>query len=299
MVRGVGQQFSGRYYVERVLHTITGDGTWTQQLHAAPQRHRPDRAGELQERRCARVLIRPPSVRSGHDVAPAGRRQPQRARPRATTASTAAPSPTTRTRAARAGSRSRCPRSSPTSTAAGRCRARRTPATRPARTPCRRSAPACGSSSRRATCRGRSGSAAGGRATSCPTDEGGTKATPDVKIIRSEQGLMLALHDDSQTIALSDSNGSNILKIEVAGGHGHPQGRRPRSSSTRRQIELVANAIAPGGVRRQLHDLPQPARADVQHAHAPGPDGRAVPGHADAADAPRHAADARDRCRRR
>jgi phage protein D len=32
MVRGVGQQFSGRYYVERVLHTITGDGTWTQKF---------------------------------------------------------------------------------------------------------------------------------------------------------------------------------------------------------------------------------------------------------------------------
>lgn len=34
MVRGAGQQFSGRYYVERVLHTIAGDGTWTQQFTA-------------------------------------------------------------------------------------------------------------------------------------------------------------------------------------------------------------------------------------------------------------------------
>ncbi len=34
MIRGVGQQFSGRYYVERVLHTIAGDGTWTQQFTA-------------------------------------------------------------------------------------------------------------------------------------------------------------------------------------------------------------------------------------------------------------------------
>lgn len=51
-----------------------------------------------------------------------------------------------------------------------------------------------------------------------PTDEAGTGATPDVKITRSEQGLLLALHDDSQTIALSDSNGSNILKIEVQAG---------------------------------------------------------------------------------
>jgi phage protein D len=32
MVRGVGQQFSGRYYVQRVLHSITGDGNWTQKF---------------------------------------------------------------------------------------------------------------------------------------------------------------------------------------------------------------------------------------------------------------------------
>ena len=51
-----------------------------------------------------------------------------------------------------------------------------------------------------------------------PTDEAGTEASPDVKIIRSEQGLLLALHDDSQTIALADSNGDNILKIEVQSG---------------------------------------------------------------------------------
>lgn len=32
MVRGVGRQFSGRYYVEKVLHTIAGDGTYTQRF---------------------------------------------------------------------------------------------------------------------------------------------------------------------------------------------------------------------------------------------------------------------------
>lgn len=32
MVRGVGRQFSGRYYVDRVLHTIAGDGTYTQKF---------------------------------------------------------------------------------------------------------------------------------------------------------------------------------------------------------------------------------------------------------------------------
>jgi phage protein D len=32
LVRGIGRQFSGRYYVERVLHTIKGDGSYTQQF---------------------------------------------------------------------------------------------------------------------------------------------------------------------------------------------------------------------------------------------------------------------------
>jgi phage protein D len=32
MVRGVGRQFSGRYYVERVLHMIRGDGTYVQRF---------------------------------------------------------------------------------------------------------------------------------------------------------------------------------------------------------------------------------------------------------------------------
>ncbi|MGF6289682.1 phage late control D family protein [Paraburkholderia youngii] len=32
MVRGVGKQFSGRYYVERVLHTIDSDGGYTQRF---------------------------------------------------------------------------------------------------------------------------------------------------------------------------------------------------------------------------------------------------------------------------
>jgi uncharacterized protein involved in type VI secretion and phage assembly len=74
-----------------------------------------------------------------------------------------------------------------------------------------------------------------------PNDEAGSAATPDVKIARSEQGLLLALHDDTQTIALSDSNGSNILKIEVQ------QGIVTLKASTKvvvdaPQIELVANA---------------------------------------------------------
>lgn len=78
-----------------------------------------------------------------------------------------------------------------------------------------------------------------------PTDESGAGATPDVKIVRSEQGMLLALHDDSQIIALSDSSGANILKIEVQ------PGKVTLKATTKvvvdaPQIELVANATHPG-----------------------------------------------------
>lgn len=78
-----------------------------------------------------------------------------------------------------------------------------------------------------------------------PTDESGASATPDVKIARSEEGLLLALHDDSKTIALSDASGDNILKIEVQ------QGVVTIKAKTKvvveaPQIELVANATHSG-----------------------------------------------------
>jgi len=74
-----------------------------------------------------------------------------------------------------------------------------------------------------------------------PKDEAGTLATPDVRIVRSEQGLILALHDDSQLIALSDSSAANILKVEVQ------QGTVTLKASTKvvvdaPQVEIVAGA---------------------------------------------------------
>lgn len=51
-----------------------------------------------------------------------------------------------------------------------------------------------------------------------PTDEGSTEATPDLKIIRSEQGLMIAFHDDAKSIAVSDDGGSNLMLIDSQGG---------------------------------------------------------------------------------
>jgi hypothetical protein len=51
-----------------------------------------------------------------------------------------------------------------------------------------------------------------------PQDEQGSDATPDLKILRSESGLMVALHDDDNSIAVSDKNGQNLLHLEVQSG---------------------------------------------------------------------------------
>jgi uncharacterized protein involved in type VI secretion and phage assembly len=74
-----------------------------------------------------------------------------------------------------------------------------------------------------------------------PKDESGTDAKPSLKILRSEQGLLLALNDDKQTITLSDSNGSNLLTIEAQNGQITIQAAT-KVVVDAPQIELVANA---------------------------------------------------------
>lgn len=51
-----------------------------------------------------------------------------------------------------------------------------------------------------------------------PEDETGAGATPDVKITRTEEGLLLALHDDSKTVCLGDQDASNAVTIAVQDG---------------------------------------------------------------------------------
>lgn len=51
-----------------------------------------------------------------------------------------------------------------------------------------------------------------------PKTEDGTPATPPLKILRSEKGLMVVLDDDGRTVTLSDEDGRNLLKIEVQAG---------------------------------------------------------------------------------
>lgn len=77
-----------------------------------------------------------------------------------------------------------------------------------------------------------------------PSDETGSPATPARKIIRTEQGLLLALDDGGRTITLSDSDGNNLLKFQVE------QGRITVQAAAKvvveaPQIELVQGAPHP------------------------------------------------------
>ncbi len=77
-----------------------------------------------------------------------------------------------------------------------------------------------------------------------PTNESGTAATPPLKIIRTKQGLLVAMDDDGQTISVSDENGSNILKIEIQRGQITVKGAS-KAVVEAPMIELVENATHP------------------------------------------------------
>jgi len=77
-----------------------------------------------------------------------------------------------------------------------------------------------------------------------PKDETGAATTPDRKIIRTEQGLLLAFDDGGKTIALSDSNGNNLLKFQIDQGHIKMQAGT-KIVVEAPQIELVENATHP------------------------------------------------------
>ena len=56
-----------------------------------------------------------------------------------------------------------------------------------------------------------------------PSDDLGSRATPPMKVLRTEAGLLVALNDDAQTITLSDSDSSNHVTIKVLEGQVHIQ----------------------------------------------------------------------------
>lgn len=77
-----------------------------------------------------------------------------------------------------------------------------------------------------------------------PSDQDGNSATTDFSILRSEGGLMVVLNDAGPTIAVSDQNGSNLVKIDIS------QGQITVEATTKvvlnaPQIELVDGASHP------------------------------------------------------
>ena len=77
-----------------------------------------------------------------------------------------------------------------------------------------------------------------------PTNETGQTAAPPLKIIRSEEGLMIALDDGGQEITLSDEQGNNMLKIGVSEGKVTIKGTA-KVVVEAPLIELVENAVHP------------------------------------------------------
>ncbi|MEI6103927.1 MAG: phage baseplate assembly protein V [Methanothrix sp.] len=77
-----------------------------------------------------------------------------------------------------------------------------------------------------------------------PRDEKQSDTTPEIKILRSEKGLMVYLDDAGQTITLSDGDGSNIITIKA-------QEKLIKIKAGFKvvmhapQIELVENAVHP------------------------------------------------------
>lgn len=76
-----------------------------------------------------------------------------------------------------------------------------------------------------------------------PADNGGQSGTPSLRVIRSEQGLMVTLDDSSQVITVSDGNGRNLLEIQVMGKITVKGAVKAIVEAP--QIELVENATHP------------------------------------------------------
>jgi uncharacterized protein involved in type VI secretion and phage assembly len=100
-----------------------------------------------------------------------------------------------------------------------------------------------------------------------PKDETGAATTPARKIIRTEKGLLLAMDDGGKTIALSDSDGNNLIKITVQ------QGQIKMQAATKvvveaPQIELVQSATHPLVLGNELMNyLNQLASLFNSHTH--------------------------------
>ncbi len=77
-----------------------------------------------------------------------------------------------------------------------------------------------------------------------PKNNQNIPATPPVKMIRTQQGLMVTLDDRQQAIAVSDRNGNNLITLEVQQGKVTVKGNL-KVVVEAPQIELVENATHP------------------------------------------------------
>lgn len=77
-----------------------------------------------------------------------------------------------------------------------------------------------------------------------PPEETAKPARPPLKILRSDRGLIVALDDDDQTIAISDISGTNLLEVRVLEGTVHVQAAA-RVVLEAPSIELVQGAPHP------------------------------------------------------
>jgi Type VI secretion system/phage-baseplate injector OB domain len=77
-----------------------------------------------------------------------------------------------------------------------------------------------------------------------PKNERGTEASPPLKIIRSQKGLMITLDDEEQVITMSDKDGDNLITIQVERGQVTVKGTQ-KVVVEAPQIELVENATHP------------------------------------------------------
>ena len=77
-----------------------------------------------------------------------------------------------------------------------------------------------------------------------PQNEQGTTASPDLKIFRSKEGLMITFDDSGKVITLSDRNGNNILTIDAQQGKIRINGNI-KVVVEAPKIELVENSAHP------------------------------------------------------
>jgi uncharacterized protein involved in type VI secretion and phage assembly len=77
-----------------------------------------------------------------------------------------------------------------------------------------------------------------------PKNNKGAAASPPLKIIRSEKGLMVTMDDKGQEITVSDKNGKNLVEIKVQQGKITVKGAI-KAIVEAPQIQLVENATHP------------------------------------------------------